>query len=123
MNIGNVLGLLGCGRESDLGRGREVSKNLPPCRIVGGAAAMTLINYDQIKKAGREFPEELLPFLLSCDGLVESQIYLVGCVNAALFVQRCWEFDLGAILTLDGFRARAELGHCRAEGPKIINHR
>jgi len=41
---------------------REVSENLPPCRIVGGAAAMTLINHDQIKKSGREFPEKLQTF-------------------------------------------------------------
>ena len=57
MDVGNVLGLLGRGRESDLGSAGEVCEDFPPCRIVGGAAAMAFINHDQIKKARREFPE------------------------------------------------------------------
>ena len=76
----------------------EIFENLPPCGIVGGAAAMTLVNDDQVKKAGREFPEELLALLRPGDGLIEPQIDLVGGVDAALFVQRRGEFDFGAVL-------------------------
>jgi hypothetical protein len=54
------------------------------------------------KKARREFSEEFLPFLWSCDGLIESQIYFIGRVDAALFVQGSSEFDVGAVLALDG---------------------
>ena len=117
------FGFLGRGRESDLGSGGEIFENLPPGRIVGGAAAMTLVNDDQIKEAGREFPEELLAFLRAGDGLIKAQINFVGRVDAALFVERRREFDLGAVFALDGLRARAELGHCRAEGTEIIHHR
>ena len=63
MDVGDVFGFLGRGREADLGSGGEIFENLPPGRIVGGAAAMTLVNDDQVKKARREFPEELLALL------------------------------------------------------------
>ena len=32
------------------------------------------------------------------------------------------EFDLGAVLTLDGLGAGAELRHGRAEGPEVVHH-
>ncbi len=52
MDVGDIFGLLGCCREPDLGRCGEVRENLPPCRIVGRAPAMALINHDQVKKPG-----------------------------------------------------------------------
>ena len=84
MNVGDVLGFLRRGREPDLGRAREVFENLAPGGIVGGAATMTLVDDDQVKKARREFPEELLAFLRPGDGLIEAEIDLVGGVDAAL---------------------------------------
>ena len=71
MNVGDVLGFLRRRRESDLGSGGEVFENLAPGRIVGGAAAVTLVDDDQVKEAGREFPEELLALLRPGDGLVK----------------------------------------------------
>ena len=84
---------------------------------------MTLVNHDQVKEAGREFPEELLAVLGPRDGLIEAQINLVGRVDATLLVQGRREFDLGAVLALDGLRARAQFGHRRAEGAEIVHHR
>ena len=98
MDIGDVLGFLGRGRESDLGGAGEVIENLPPGCIVGGAAAMTLINDDQVKKARREFPEELLALLRPRDGLIKPQVNFIGRVDAALFIKRRGEFDFGAVL-------------------------
>ena len=84
---------------------------------------MAFVNDDQVKKARREFPEKLLALLRPGDGLIEAQVNFIGRVDAALFVERRGEFDLGAVCALDGLRARAELGHCRAERPEIIDHR
>ena len=84
---------------------------------------MALIDDDQVKKARREFPEKLLALLRPGDGLIKPQINLVGSVDAALFVERRGEFDLGPVCALDGLRARTELGHCRTERPEIIHHR
>ncbi len=123
MDVGNVFGFLGRGREADLGSAGEVFEDFPPGRIVGGAAAVALVDDDQVEEARREFPEELLALLRAGDGLIEAQIDFVGGVDAALFVERRRKFDFGAVLALDGFRARAELGHRRAEGPEIVDHR
>ena len=123
MNVGNVLGFLGRGREPDLGSAGEIIENLFPGRIVGGAATVTLIDDNEIEKARREFPEKFLALLRPRDGLVQAQINFIGGVDAALFVERRGEFDLGAVCALDSFRAGTELGHCRAEWPKIIDHR
>ena len=123
MNVGDVFGFLGRGREADLGSGGEIFENLSPGGILGGAAAVALVDDDQVKKAGRELPEELLALLRPGDGLVEAQIDLVGGVDAALLVERRGEFDLGAVFALDGLRARAEFGHRRAEGAEIVDHR
>ena len=70
MDVGNVLGFFGRGGEADLGGGGEVFENLPPGGIVGGAAAVTLVNDDEVKEAGREFAEQLLALLRPGDGLI-----------------------------------------------------
>src|SRR5207248_381962 len=97
--------------------------NLFPCRIVGCAAAMTFVNDDQVKKARREFPEELLAVLRPRNGLIKSQVNLVSGVDSSLLVQGQWEFDVGAVLPFDSLRARAQFRHDRAERTKIIDHR
>ena len=122
MDVGNVLGFFGRGGESDLGSAREVVEDILPCRVVSGAATMALVNDDQVKKAGREFPVDLLALLRPRDGLIKPQIDLVGGVDATLFVERRGEFDLGAVFPLDGLGPRAELCHRRAERPEIIHH-
>src|SRR5580700_881039 len=106
MNVGNVLGFLGRGRKSDLGSGGEIFENLPPCRIVGGAATVAFVNDDQVKEARREFPEKLLAVFWPGDGLIEPQVDLVCSVDAALLVQRRCKFDLGAVFALNGLRPR-----------------
>src|ERR1700733_15936298 len=83
---------------------------------------MTFVNDDQIEKPRREFPEQLLALFRACNGLIKAEIHLIGRVNTTFFVQRRGELDLVAILALDGFSARAELSHCRAKGPEIIDH-
>ena len=123
MDVGDVLGFLRRGGQADLRGGGEVFEDLAPGGIFGGAAAVALVDDDQVEKAGREFAEELLPFLRAGDGLVEAEVDLVGGVDAALLVERGGEFDFGAVVALDGLGAGAELGHRRAEGPEIVDHR
>ena len=75
------------------------------------------------KKSGRELAEELLPLLRAGDGLIEAEVDLVGGVDApVLLVDGGRQFDLGAVLALDGLRAGAELGHGRAEGAEVVDH-
>ena len=53
MDVRNVFGFLGRGGQSDLRGRREVFENLPPGRILGRAAAMALVDHDEIEEAGR----------------------------------------------------------------------
>lgn len=116
MDVGNVLGLFGGGRKSDLGSSGEVIEDVLPGRVVSGNATVALINDNQVKKARREFPEKLLGLLRPGDRLIKAQVYLVCGVDAALFVERCGEFVLGPVCALDGVRARAMVNDFRPFG-------
>ena len=94
---------------------REVFEDLAPGGILGGAAAVALVDDDQVEEARRELPEQLLAFLRAGDGLIEAEIDFIGGVDAALLVERRRDLDFGAIRALDGLRAGAELRHRRAE--------
>ena len=58
IDVGNVSGFLGRGGQADLRGRREVLQNLPPGRILGGAATMALVDDDEIEEAGRELAKE-----------------------------------------------------------------
>src|SRR5215468_8526961 len=70
VDVGNVGGFSGCGGQADMRRRRKIVKNFPPGGILSSAAAMTLIDHDQIEKAGGELAKELLPLFWSRDGLI-----------------------------------------------------
>ena len=123
VDVGDVFGFLGRGGQADLRGGGEVVEDFAPGGILGGAAAVAFVDDDQVEEAGRELAVELLPLLRAGDGLIEAQVDLVGGVDAALLVERRWQFDLGAVVALDGLGAGAELGHRRAEGPEVVDHR
>ena len=90
VDVGNVLGFLRRGGQADLGGGGEVVEDFPPGGIFGGAAAMALVDHDQVEEARRELAKELLAVLGSGDGLIEAEIDLVGGVDPALRVERQW---------------------------------
>ena len=90
MDVGDVFGLLRRSGEADLGGGGEVFKDLPPGGILGRAAAVALVDDDQVEEIRGELPVELLPFLGAGDGLVEGEVNLVGGVDAALLVRSRW---------------------------------
>ena len=48
--VGDVLGFLGRGGKADLGGGGEVFEDLAPRGIIGGAAAVTLVDDDEIEE-------------------------------------------------------------------------
>ena len=83
---------------------------------------MALVDDDKVEEARREFPEELLALLRPGDGLIQAEIDFVGGVDAALFVERGRKFDFGAVLSLDGLRSGAQLGHRSSKRPEIVNH-
>ena len=93
VDVGDVLGFLRRGGQADLRGAGEVFEDLAPGRILGRAAAMALVDHDQVEEAGRELAEELLPLLRPGDGLIEAEIDLEGRVDAALLVERRGEFD------------------------------
>ena len=88
VDVGDVFGFLRRGGQADLRRAGEVVEDFPPGRILGGAAAMALVDHDQVEEAGRELAIELLPLLRAGDRLIEPEIDLVGRVDAALLVER-----------------------------------
>ena len=52
MDVGNVASFLGRGGETDLrGRG-EIFQDFPPGRILGGTAAVALVDHDQVEEGG-----------------------------------------------------------------------
>ena len=101
----------------------EVVQNLTPGGILGGAAAMALIDDDQVEEVRRELAEQLLPLLGTSDGLVEPEVDLVRGIDPSLLVERRGQVNLGAVLAFDGLGACAELGHRGAEGPEVVDHR
>ena len=82
MDVGNVAGFPGRGGEADLGGRREIFQNLPPGRILGGAAAMALIDHDEVEEFGRELTKNLLVFFRFGDRLIEAEIDFVDGVDA-----------------------------------------
>ena len=123
VDVGDVFGFLRRGGQADLGGAGEVVEDLPPGGILGRAAAVALVDHDQVEEAGRELAEELLPFLRAGDGLVEAEIDLVGLVDAALLVDGSGQLDARAVRRARWSWAGAELGHCRAERPEVVDHR
>src|SRR5690606_4003585 len=101
-DVRDVLGFLGRRREADLRGGREVLQDLTPCGILGGAAAVALVDDDEIEEAGRELAVELLAVLGAGDRLVETEVDLVRSVDAALLVQGGNESRGLAAVPLDG---------------------
>jgi hypothetical protein len=63
-------------------------------------------------------PERYVVFLGGCR---ESEVVdLAGGVDAALFVERRGEFDLGSVGAFDGFRAALNLAIEAPNGPKSL---
>ena len=71
----------------------EIFEDFAPGRILGGAAAVALVDHDQVEEAGRELAEQLLAFLRAGDRLVQAEIDLVGRVDAAFLVDGGRQLD------------------------------
>src|SRR5262245_50710455 len=122
MDVGDVGGLFGRSVEANLCGGGKVFEDLTPGRILGGATTVTLIDDDQIEKAGGELPEQLLPLFRAGDGLIQPQINFVRRVDAAL-VDGGGDVHATAVIAFDSFGSSAELGHSRTERAEVVNHR
>jgi len=123
VNVRDVFRFFGGGSEADLRGIAEVFEDLPPGGVVGGAAAMALVNDDEIEEPRRELAEELLPILQPGDGLTEAEIDFVGGVDAALLIEREREVDLGAVVAFDGLRLSTQLRLDLAKGAEVDHHR
>ena len=100
VDVGNLLGLLGRGGQADLGGGREVFENLAPGRVGGGAAAMALVDDDQIEEVGAELLVDVSLFFGAGHRLIEREVDLIGLVGLPLL----------------------DLGHGRAERLEVVGH-
>lgn len=84
---------------------------------------MAFVDHDEIEEFRREFPEELLGFLRTRDGLIEPKIDLVRRVDPPMFlVHGSRQVNQIPVFTLDGLGTRAELGHGLPKGTKVIDH-
>ena len=70
-DVRSVGGFLGRRRHADLGGIGKVVENLAPRRILGGAAAMALVDDDEVEEPRRKLAVEFLALLRAGDGLVE----------------------------------------------------
>ena len=122
MDVRDVCGLLGGGREADLRGRREVLKNLPPGGILGGTAAMALVDHDEIEEARRQLAEHLLAFLRPGDRLIETEIDFIGSVDAPHAPDTAGQRPGRAGRAVDGPGLRRELRHRGAERPEVVDH-
>ena len=122
-DVGNVFGFLGCRGHADLRRLREIVEDFAPGRILGRAAAVALVDHDQVEELTRELAVNLLPILGAGDRLVEPEIDFIGGVDAAAGVDRGAEVDARAVVALDSLRSGRKLRHRAAERAEVIDHR
>ena len=122
-DVGDVLGFLRRRGHADLRRRGEIFEDFPPRRILGRAAAVALVDHDQVEEARRELAEQLLPFLRAGDRLIEAEIDFVGGIDPPPGVERGGDIDAGAVVALDGLRLGGELGHRAAERAEVVDHR
>src|SRR3984893_19234177 len=101
MDVRDVFRFLGRCGEADLRRGGEVFKDFAPSRIFGGAAAMALIDHDQIEELARELAEYFLPLLGTGDCLVKPEIDFVGSVDPTVPTDCSRQIDDAAVITFD----------------------
>src|SRR5262249_17204304 len=99
VDVGNVGSFSGCGGQADRRCRSKIVKNFPPGGILSGAVAVTLVDHDQIEKAGGEVAKELLPLFWSRNGLIEPEVDFVGGIDAALPIDSCGECGRAAVVT------------------------
>ena len=98
VDVGDVLVSLRRGGQADLRGGGEVLENLSPGGVFGGAAAVALVDDDQVEEVGRELLVDVAGLLGAGDGLVEGEVDFVGLVDLSLL----------------------DLGHRRAERLEVV---
>ena len=81
---GDIVRLLERGRETDLGGRLEVLEHPAPGRVGGRAAAVALVDGDEIEERGRELLEDIVRVLGAGDSLVEREVDLEGLVDVLL---------------------------------------
>ena len=118
------FGFLRRGGQADLRGAGKVVEDLAPGGVLGRAAAVALVDDDEVEEAGRELAEELLPLLRAGDGLIEAEIDLVGGVDAPLLVER----ERSGRLSVPSCRSMVlalvlKLRHRRAERAEVVDHR
>ena len=77
-DVGNVFGFLGRGGHAELDGAGEVVEDFAPGGIIGGAAAMALVDDDQVEEIAGDVLEDLVFFVRAGDGLIEAEVNFVG---------------------------------------------
>ena len=82
LGAGNLLGFLGCGGEADVGGAFEVFEDLAPLAVFAGAAAMALIDDDEIEEVRAELLVGVVVAVLAVgESLVKREVDVVGRVD------------------------------------------
>jgi hypothetical protein len=103
VDVGDVLRLSRRSGEADLGGGRKVIEDLPPRRILRSAAAMALIDDDQVEELRRQLSIELLPLLRAGDGLIKPKVDFIRSVDTMMTpVDGGRQCNFGAVLAQRG---------------------
>ena len=71
------------GGHAELVGGLEVLEDLAPVALVAGAAAVALVDDDQVEEVGREFPVQAGAALVLGDGLVDGEVHLAALDDLA----------------------------------------
>ena len=94
-DVADLLGFLGRGGQAQMGGPTKIIEYFAPGGIVGGTAAVTFIDDDEIEKVRRKLAVDLLPLFLACDRLIEGKVDLIVLPDLAVadlvhhFAERC----------------------------------
>ncbi|MCY1298487.1 hypothetical protein D9M70_479770 [compost metagenome] len=97
-DAGNLSGFLRRGGKADMGGVGEVVENLAPGGVLGGAAAVTFVDHDQVEEVAGELLVDVHLFFSAGDGLIKRQVDFVGGVDLPF----------------------GDLGHRLAEGLEVV---
>ncbi len=94
MDVGDVLRFLRGGGKTDLSSRGEIIEDLPPGGVFRGAAAVTLIDDDEIEELARQLAKDFLALLGARDRLIERKVDLVRVSMRRAFYRSRWVFRL-----------------------------
>ena len=108
------------GRHADLVGRLEVFQDFPPVAIVAGAAAVALIDHDQVEEVAGELLVEPRPPLVLGDGLVDGEVHLPAVAQLVFADLDAGVAEGGEGLVLGVIDQHVAVGQVENLGPAVL---